>query len=147
MSICDLVPLCCHRYINSWIETSNEPVMSDSASTSTAASEISAINPPKIQHLINPTMHQNSLGLRDDIEKFAPAPIVEGSIEWSVSAEIVGSHGNEEESSSEEDDDIEDVFGGSFLPFSDSDDDGIEFQSDYADESKEIKVREKNCHQ
>ena len=117
--------------------------MSDSASTSTATSEFSAINQLKNQYIINPTMHQNSLGLRDDIEKFAPAPVVEGSIEWSVSAEIVGSHGNDGESSSEEEDDIEDVFGGSFLPFSDSDDDGIEFQSDSVDESREKKVRGK----
>ena len=86
-------------------------------------------------------MPQNSLGVSDNIEKFAPAPAVEGSIEWSVSADIVSNHGNGGESSSEDEYDIEDVFGASFLPFSDSDDDGIEFQTDSADTDKNKKVR------
>ena len=120
-------------------------MLSDS-STSTATSDLSAFH-PKNHHGNNPTMQQNSLGLSDDIEKFAPAPIVEGSIEWSVSVDIVGSHSNNEESSSEEEDDIEDVFGVSFLPFSDSDDDGIEFQSDSVDEGKDKKVRQLHFHQ
>lgn len=120
-------------------------MLSDS-STSTATSDLSAFH-PKNHCGNNPTMQQNSLGLSDDIEKFAPAPIVEGSIEWSVSVDIVGSHSNIEESSSEEEDGIEDVFGVSFLPFSDSDDDGIEFQSDSVDEGKDKKVRQLHFHQ
>ena len=107
-----------HRYYNSWIETSDEPVPSDSSTatlttTSTATSDMKTTpSTPSTQPNLHPLHQQphNSLGIPDIVEDFAPAQ-VEGSIEWSVSGSRHVEQEEEESSSDEE----EDVFGASFL--------------------------------
>ena len=59
------------------------------------------------------SIHINSLGFQDNFENLAP-PVVDQSVEWSISADVTGNDGDDEDMSSD-DDDEDDVFGKSFL--------------------------------
>ena len=73
----------------------------------------------------------NSLGLGVESSMEAPPALSgESSVEWSVSGVGQTEDDDESDSSDSDSEDINDVFGGSFLPHSDSDDDGIVFEQD-----------------
>ena len=106
------------RYYNSWIETSEEPAISDTSSSllSTSPPKSSPKSTAGMKLLENAKKEEqklkNSLGLEeDDFENMVPAR-VDGSIEWSISVTNSGRKVEQESSDEEED---EDVFGTSFL--------------------------------
>ncbi|XP_022092964.1 eIF-2-alpha kinase GCN2-like isoform X2 [Acanthaster planci] len=112
------------RYFNSWIEVAESPPStetdSDSLTTMTTTSPNQRLPPETRQ----PTKDKNSLSISDDIEKLAPKVSFSalGSLDWSSSHDT-GRLDSSSDSSSDEDD----VFGPSFMPYSDSSD-GIEFE-------------------
>ncbi|KAM9294477.1 eIF-2-alpha kinase GCN2 [Gastrophryne carolinensis] len=104
------------RYYNAWIEKHELP-----SSTEKPGEK-------KVQIKIEQSA-KNELGLVDDVEANAPAPVMASSVEWSTSCERSSSvhhnSNNQESSDEDEDDDEEGVFSPSFLPGSDSDSDII----------------------
>lgn len=122
------------RYYNSWIETSEELAVTD---TSSSMLSLSTTNPSSTS--IRPTTSIfNSIGLLDNIEKNAPPAVQPGdsSIEWSVDFRNDNFENSDDE---DEEEDENDVFGASFLPQSDSEDeDGIVFEN--AEKCSEMEI-------
>ena len=102
------------RYYNSWIETSDELVESESSSyTETYTKDSMTDKNVGLQG----NFQRDSLGFIDDVEKFAPQ-VNPSSADFSISFEPSrtrshGFHGSD--SSSDEDEEAEDVFGLSFM--------------------------------
>ena len=103
------------RYYNSWIETSNEPVPSDTSSITVTSGS------PQKSNLLTDTPSTdtkslsikgavNSLGLFDNVDCFSPGQ-AEDTVDWS--ADPVDNNNDESSSSNDDDDDY--VFGASFL--------------------------------
>ncbi|XP_075470288.1 eIF-2-alpha kinase GCN2 isoform X3 [Ascaphus truei] len=104
------------RYYNAWIEKHERP--SSVAPKPEAPEEKKVIVKPE-------QVVKNDLGLLDDVEANAPAPIMTSSVEWSTSCERSSSancsRANQDSSNEEDDDDEEGVFSPSFLPGTNSD--------------------------
>lgn len=107
------------RYYNSWIETSNEPVPSDSSNTSLtferSSKPPSPPSPPSFAATLgNPLV--NSIGIVDQTEALVPSALPENS-SWGTSFGVSGSEqvSASSSSSSSEDDDSDDEFAASFL--------------------------------
>ncbi|KAL4238496.1 Eukaryotic translation initiation factor 2 alpha kinase 4 [Mactra antiquata] len=101
------------RYYNSWIETSDEPVESDSSSSQTDTPK----NSTSEKRITSKKPSTSLLGFNNEVDKIVPEANSD-SIDFSISYEpskSLGYHGNISESSSDEDEDIEDVFGLSFM--------------------------------
>ncbi|XP_040188349.1 eIF-2-alpha kinase GCN2 isoform X1 [Rana temporaria] len=104
------------RYYNAWIEKHELP--------SSATPKSPAVCGEKKVQVKTEQAVKNELGLVDDVEANAPAPIMSSSVEWSTSCERSSSaHCNtsDQDSSDEDDDDEEGVFSPSFLQGTDSD--------------------------
>ncbi|KAM5129109.1 eIF-2-alpha kinase GCN2 isoform 2-T2 [Mantella aurantiaca] len=104
------------RYYNAWIEKHELP--------SSASPKSPAVCGEKKVQVKTEQVVKNELGLMDDVEANAPAPIMSSSVEWSTSCERSSSahcNSSDQDSSDEDDDDEEGVFSPSFLPGSDSD--------------------------
>nr|DBA14331.1 TPA: hypothetical protein GDO54_005319 [Pyxicephalus adspersus] len=104
------------RYYNAWIEKHDLPSSPTPKSPATSGEKKAQI---KTEQAV-----KNDLGLMDDVEANAPAPIMTSSVEWSTSCERSSSahcKTSDQDSSDEDDDDEEGVFSPSFLPGSDSD--------------------------
>ncbi|XP_018086600.1 eIF-2-alpha kinase GCN2 isoform X2 [Xenopus laevis] len=101
------------RYYNAWIEKHEHPSSTPKCET----------HEEKKVTVKSELIVKNELGLMDDIEENAPAPILTSSVEWSTSCERSSSAhcNNGDQDSSDEDDDEEGVFSPSFLPGTDSD--------------------------
>lgn len=96
------------RYYNAWIEKHELP--------SSAAPKSPAICEEKKVQLKTEQAVTNELGLMDDVEVNAPAPIMSSSVEWSTSCERSSSaHCNASDQDSSDDDDEAGVFSPSFL--------------------------------
>uniref|UniRef100_A0A8C5Q8M5 eIF-2-alpha kinase GCN2 n=1 Tax=Leptobrachium leishanense TaxID=445787 RepID=A0A8C5Q8M5_9ANUR len=111
------------RYYNAWIERHERP--SSSAAKAEAPGD-NKVTEKQEQHV------KNELGLVDDVEANAPAPVLSSSVEWSTSCERSSSgrcKSSDQDSSDEDEDDEEGVFSPSFLPGSDSDSEII-FEND-----------------
>ncbi|CAH2328065.1 eIF-2-alpha kinase GCN2 isoform X1 [Pelobates cultripes] len=106
------------RYYNAWIERHQRPAAAASAAPKV---DVPADTKVTVKH---EQCVKNDLGLLDDVEENAPAPIMTSSVEWSTSCERSSSghcKSSDQDSSDEDDDDEEGVFSPSFLPGSDSD--------------------------
>ncbi|KAE8587318.1 hypothetical protein XENTR_v10021928 [Xenopus tropicalis] len=103
------------RYYNAWIEKHEHPTISPKCEAHEEKKV--TVKPEQIV--------KNDLGLLDDIEENAPAPILTSSVEWSTSCERSSSahctNGDQDSSDDDDDDDEEGVFSPSFLPGTDSD--------------------------
>lgn len=111
------------RYYNSWIETSEDPALSDS-STSTSTTTTG-----KTTTTSDSSFPRNSLNMTDDVEKFAPQAR-DVSVDWSMSYNTTGVQKMDDSSDSE---DEADVFGRSFFKMDTSDD--IMFEHSCSDKS------------
>ncbi|XP_063803267.1 eIF-2-alpha kinase GCN2 isoform X2 [Pseudophryne corroboree] len=105
------------RYYNAWIEKHELPPPS-TPKPETPVEKKTTVKPEQVV--------KNELGLLDDVETNAPAPIMASSVEWSTSCERSSSaHCKSSDSSDDDDDDDEEdeegVFSPSFLPGTDSD--------------------------
>ncbi|XP_075049500.1 eIF-2-alpha kinase GCN2 [Mixophyes fleayi] len=107
------------RYYNAWIEKHELPP-STVPRPGTPGEKKVAVKPEQVV--------KNELGLLDDVEANAPAPIMASSVEWSTSCERSSSahckssdQDSGDEDDDEEDEDEEGVFSPSFLPGTDSD--------------------------
>ncbi|KAM4690200.1 eIF-2-alpha kinase GCN2 [Rhinophrynus dorsalis] len=104
------------RYYNAWIEK-HEHLPGSPPKKETPEEKKATV---KLEQVV-----KNELGLLDDVEANAPAPIMTSSVEWSTSGERSSSvhcnTGDQDSSDDEDDDDEEGVFSPSFLPGSDSD--------------------------
>ncbi|KAM8920871.1 eIF-2-alpha kinase GCN2 [Pelodytes ibericus] len=105
------------RYYNAWIEKHEHPT-ADTKKVGAAGETKVTVKPEQCA--------RNELGLVDDVEDNAPAPIMTSSVEWSTSCERSSSghcksSDNDSSDEDDDDDDVEGVFSPSFLPESDSD--------------------------
>ncbi|XP_013386608.1 eIF-2-alpha kinase GCN2 isoform X2 [Lingula anatina] len=122
------------RYYNSWIETSNEPVQSESSLSSNSTPKTATISTiPTNSSIRNKSL---GLGIDMDFDKNVPPPLDE-SVEWSVSVSHEAPVESPSSSSSSEDEEEDsDVFGASFMPFTDSDSsDSIVFEGTVLEDS------------
>ncbi|XP_071971670.1 eIF-2-alpha kinase GCN2 [Engystomops pustulosus] len=128
------------RYYNAWIEKHEIP-SSNTPKPGTAVDKKVVVKPEQVV--------KNELGLADDIEANAPAPIMSSSVEWSTSCERSSSaHRKSDQDSSDEDDEDDDddeegVFSPSFLPGTDSDSE-IVFEDENSPDQDEVCAVEKS---
>ncbi|KAM4664527.1 eIF-2-alpha kinase GCN2 [Discoglossus pictus] len=124
------------RYYNAWIEKHEHP------SSVTPKPEVTGEKKVAVKQ---EQVVKNELGLFDDVEDNAPAPIMTSSVEWSTSCERSSSahcsNADQDSSDDDEDDDEEGVFSPSFLPGTDSDSEII-FEND---EDGNSPVQEEAC--
>lgn len=102
------------RYYNSWIETSDDPLHSDTSSSCTPSSKPSSspmTNYQPDRELIPYIKRKHSLDMYDDIEKLA-LQIPVNSAEWSLHHSF---NSTEHLNSDSTDEDEDRVFGTSFL--------------------------------
>ncbi|XP_063427677.1 eIF-2-alpha kinase GCN2-like [Mytilus trossulus] len=120
------------RYYNSWIETSEDPALSDS-STSCSTTTGTGTTGKTQTTSDSSSLMKNSLNFTDDIEKFAPQAR-DVSVEWSMSYNTTGIQKIHNDSSDSEDE--AEVFGTSFFGKMDTSDDVL-FEHDSSDKSED----------